>query len=209
MKPSWPMLLASQSPRRRELLETLGFQLTMLTPAVDETPSPGEIPEVLVLRLAWSKARAVAAQATGLVLAADTTVAVAGRLLGKPANREELREMLLLLSGETHEVWTGVALTVQSASSFRAELAAARSLVRFRQLSHREIDDYVATGEGLDKAGGYAIQGQASRFVAELKGSLSNVIGLPLSVVVHLYGRLTGEHLPRPERPVWLRTPQP
>jgi septum formation protein len=117
--------------------------------------------------------------------------------------------MLAQLSDRTHEVWTGVALLAQGSFGVRAEVAASCTLVRFRRLTRREIEAYAASGEGLDKAGGYAIQGQAGHFVAELQGSLSNVIGLPLDLVAKLYSRLTGEPIASPEPPLWFKAPLP
>lgn len=204
-----PLVLASASPRRRELLRQLGLELTICASTVNEAPVPGETAEALVLRLAWAKARSVARN-PALVLAADTTVSLGDRLLGKPASRQESAEMLALLSARVHEVWTGVALLSRTEVGWRAELAAARTLVRFRRITSQEIREYAASGEGLDKAGGYAIQGTAGKFVRELEGSLSNVIGLPLGLVAELYERLTGRSLPAPEPAgVLLKGPRP
>ena len=174
--------LASRSPRRQELLAQIGVKFEVVDADVDESVAEGESPRAYVERLARAKAEAGWRQVERTkrphapVLGADTTVAVDGRILGKPANNREAAAMLASLSGRQHEVLTAVALKVGP----RLESAVSVSEVRFKELSAKEIARYVATGECEDKAGAYGIQGQAARFVAELRGSFSGVVGLPL-----------------------------
>jgi septum formation protein len=171
--------LASGSPRRRELLAQIGVPFQVLTVTVDEAHLPGELPDAYVLRLARQKAdagwRARPARSASPVLAADTTVVLDGKILAKPIDRRDGERMLRELGGRTHEVLTAVAVATPGLSS-----RTSRSEVTFRTISAAEAHDYWATGEPLDKAGGYAIQGGAAVFVADLKGSYSGVMGLPL-----------------------------
>jgi septum formation protein len=177
---SFPRLtLASASPRRRELLEQLGFALDIRPADTDETPLAGELPRDYVLRVARDKARAIPGEA---VLAADTAVVLGSAILGKPRDDRDAKRMLRALSGVSHEVLTGVC--VRSGSTERTAVVAAE--VRLDPLSDAQIDWYVSTGEPLDKAGAYAIQGIAGAFVRELRGSVSNVIGLPLAETLAL-----------------------
>ncbi len=173
---SHPFVLASASPRRAELLGMIGLHADIVPADIDETPLPGEEPAAYVRRLALAKADAVAATETRPVLGADTIVVHQGRLLGKPADRAEARSMLTGLSGCEHEVLTAVAV-VQG--GYR-HVEVVRALVRFRRLEPDEVDAYVAAGEGLDKAGGYGIQGIGGIFVAYIEGSYSAIVGLPL-----------------------------
>jgi septum formation protein len=180
-----PLVLASASPRRRELLGQLGLSFEVRAPDIDETPGAQEVPEAYVARLARDKARVVARAAPAAwVLAADTTVVLDGALLGKPADAAEARAMLGRLSGRTHEVLTGVALAGRAQGE-----ALVRTRVRFRPLSDAEVAWYVATGEPLDKAGAYAVQGKGGFLVAALEGSPTNVIGLPLGETLALLAR--------------------
>jgi septum formation protein len=173
------LVLASGSPRRRALLRRLGRPFRVVVPDVDERALPGEDPARHVRRLALAKARAVARRVpAGLVLGADTVVALDGRILGKPRDARDAVLMLSLLSGRTHEVLTGVALVAGGAR--RGPTAVVRTRVTMRPLRAGEIRDYVAGGEPLDKAGAYAIQGGARRFVERVEGSRTNVVGLPL-----------------------------
>jgi septum formation protein len=183
------LVLASGSPRRRELLATLGVAFEVRPTGADETPREGEGPEAMVLRLALAKARAAVAEGE-LALGSDTVVAVDGATLGKPADADAARAMLSRLSGRCHEVWTGVALVERSARGVRETARAVRTEVEFRPLARAEIDAYVATGEPLDRAGAYAIQGGASAFASRIEGSWSNVVGLPLAAVRELLARL-------------------
>ncbi len=175
-------VLASASPRRRDLLSQLGLRFTVAAADLDETPLSQESPEIYVLRLARAKAQTVAARFPDCwVLAADTTVTLETRLLGKPGGADEARQMLSLLSGRTHSVYTGVALAGRAQAS-----TVVRSAVTFRTLSQAEIDWYVGTGEPLDKAGAYAVQGKGGFLVASLEGSPTNVIGLPLGETLEM-----------------------
>ena len=184
------LYLASRSPRRRGLLSQIGVRfhllLFRLRPGedreLDEAPLDGELPEAYVERLAHAKAEAGWRRMLqrnlprAPVLTADTTVALDGRIFGKPADRRQAAEMLAAFSGRSHEVLTAIALK----HADWMESAVSRSEVRFKQLSGEEIARYVATGECDDKAGAYAIQGRAARFIVELRGSYSGVMGLPL-----------------------------
>jgi septum formation protein len=176
------LYLASASPRRRALLEQIGLAPQLRPACVDESPLPGEAARDLVLRLAESKAREAASRlggaAPGVVLAADTVVLLEGSVLGKPADRADARSMLLKLRGRTHEVLTGVFLSRTDDGRSAAGIETTR--VRFREYEVAAIDDYVASGEGLGKAGGYAIQGRGALLVERIEGSWSNVVGLPL-----------------------------
>ncbi len=174
------LILASASPRREALLSQLGLALRVDPPAIDERPLAGESARDLAARLARMKGAAIAARATSresVVLAADTVVALDGALLGKPASPDDAARMLRLLSGKTHCVITGLFV----ASPLHLESRTVETRVRFRALSAAEIAWYVATGEPLDKAGSYAIQGIGGAFVEAIEGSHSNVIGLPLA----------------------------
>ena len=170
--------LASASPRRRELLGQLGVGFDALPVDVDETPHPGEAPPDVVQRLALAKARAawLKSDRSRAVLGADTVVVVDGHMLGKPAHREAAARMLASLSGRVHEVCTGVAL-VEGAQE---AVCLSMSKVVFKRLTNDEIQRYLDSGEPIGKAGGYAIQGRGAMFVADLQGSYSGVVGLPL-----------------------------
>jgi septum formation protein len=178
------LVLASSSPRRRELLASTGARVDVVSPEVDETPQVGELPSHYVERLALAKAEAVrdGGKDERVVLAADTIVALGSQLFGKPVNAGDAKRILRILSGITHEVHTGVAVVTRRA--FRS--AVATTHVSFRPLDDAELDWYIATGEPLDRAGAYAIQGGAALFVRSVEGSPSNVVGLPLTVVADL-----------------------
>lgn len=178
------LILASGSPRRRELLEGLGVRFKVRPVDLDESPLLGEAPGDYVLRLAIEKA-AARVEPGELVLAADTTVVVDGEILGKPRDDDDACRMLRLLAGREHAVLTGIAL---HGSGKAAEVD--ETLVRFAPLSPAEIDWYVATGEPRDKAGAYAIQGLGSLFVEGVEGSYSNVVGLPVPRMYRLFARL-------------------
>jgi septum formation protein len=183
------LILASSSPRRAELLTAAGFTFEVVPADIDESPGAAESPERYVQRLAGEKAAAVARRIPdGTVVAADTTVVVGGKILGKPADDADARQMLEALSGRVHDVLTGV--TVQQGR--RALQALERTHVRFAELSRQEIDWYVATGEPQGKAGGYAVQGLASRFVERVDGSYSNVVGLPVALVYQMLKTVAG-----------------
>jgi septum formation protein len=185
------LLLASASPRRRELLRNAGIEFEVLSVPVDETPLPGERAEALARRLAQAKARAAHKAAQNdprfvsqklLVLGADTVVTVDGHVLGKPADDEDAARMLRLLSGKTHQVITGIAL-----EGARGPLVdSVTTEVTFSPITEAEVRAYIATGEPMDKAGAYAIQGIASRWAVEINGCYFNVVGLPVSIVWRL-----------------------
>lgn len=179
------LVLASASPRRAALLAQIGLVPDAVVPAaLDETPHADETPAVFALRLAEEKARAVAVREPGaFVLGADTVVACGRRILGKPGTEDEARRCLNLLSGRRHRVYGGIAVATPSGkiTSRRVETA-----VLFKRLTDDEIADYLARGEWRDKAGGYAVQGLAARFVRGIVGSYSNVVGLPLYETVAL-----------------------
>ncbi len=177
-----PVLLASASPRRRTLLRRLGLDPEVRPADVDETPRPGEAPADLVIRLARTKVQAVAAQPGQLVVAADTVVSLGTRVLGKPRDDHDAASMLASLSGRDHHVLTGVAVARDGV--VHADVETTR--VTFRELDDREIAWYLATGEAHDKAGAYGLQGAGAVLVRELQGSDTNVIGLPLGLVVTL-----------------------
>jgi len=175
------LILASASPRRAEILRAAGISFTVLSSAVDETPLPGETASDLVRRMAAGKAELVAARAVGpaIVIAADTVVALDGTVMGKPRTSEDARQMLEKLSGRTHSVITGVAL-VRLPDIERREFTEITQ-VHFTALSDEEIVKYLSSGEPFDKAGSYAIQGVAGRFIPRIDGCYFNVVGLPLA----------------------------
>jgi septum formation protein len=176
------LVLASGSPRRRQLLDWLGIEYAIEPADLDETPRPGESAEELVRRLACAKALAVAGRRSGAcVLAADTIVEIDGVLLGKPVDRAEAALMLARLAGREHRVVTGFALVEPGGTVLAQDVVLSR--VRFRALDSRAISAYVASGEPEGKAGGYAVQGLGAGLIDRVEGSLTNVIGLPLTEV--------------------------
>jgi septum formation protein len=180
------IILASASPRRAELLRQLGLHFHIKPSRLAEEPYRHEPPAELVTRLALAKAREVAATETeGLVIGADTVVVCAGRLLGKPRNRADACAMLSGLAGRTHEVVTGVALV--DAANGRYKVADVCTVVVFKKLSEAEIRGYVSTGEPLDKAGGYGIQGFGALLVERIEGCYFNVVGLPLAKLADMF----------------------
>lgn len=182
------LVLGSASPRRAALLREIGVPFVVLASDVPETPEPGETPAAFAQRAARDKGAAVAQRrGDAWVLAADTVVAVAGEILGKPRDAADARRMLRQLSGRDHEVLTGVALFAPGGAC--AEAVVVRTAVRFRELGDAEIAAYVAGGEPADKAGAYAIQGGAAAFVSAVNGSLTNVIGLPVDEVRAMLAR--------------------
>ena len=195
--PERGVYLASRSPRRRELLTQIGVRFHLLLfrertqPELSEDPLPGEAPDAYVERLARAKAELGWERLLqrnlplAPVLSADTTVSLDGEIFAKPADRKDAARMLAALSGRSHEVLTGIALK----QGERLESALSRSEVRFKDLSAAEIREYLATGEADDKAGAYAIQGRAARFIVELRGSYSGVMGLPLYETASLLER--------------------
>jgi len=202
------MILASQSPRRRELLEQIGVRFSIEAADIDETPFPDEGAVAYVERMALEKARVIATRYPGeVVLGSDTSVIWCDRILGKPANNQDAEETLRGLSGQTHEVLSAVAIVkgqvkgqVQEPSrellqGTRERVISVATKVTFRNLSDDEIRAYVATGEPADKAGSYGIQGKGAILVAAIQGSYSNVVGLPLTE--------TAELLKEFDVPVW------
>ena len=178
------LVLASQSPRRAEILRQAGILFVVRVASVDETPLPAEDPIEYVRRLAEAKAVAVPAEEGETVLGADTTVVVDGQMLAKPEDAADARRMLSLLSGRRHEVITGICLRRGEERLCDHAVTA----VWFAPMSEREIEDYVASGEPMDKAGGYAIQGLASKFIPRIEGCYFNVVGLPVSLLWRYLG---------------------
>jgi septum formation protein len=189
------LVLASASPRRRELLAQVGYRFEVYPAHIPEDPLPGEDPVVYVTRLARQKAEAVFSDLTAahpkpeenaqsplVVLGADTTVTLDNAILGKPEDAADAARILRLLSGRTHRVITGVALVTAK----RTEVAAEVTAVRFLTLSDEDIAEYIATGEPMDKAGAYGIQGRAARWIPRIEGCYFNVMGLPLALVCSL-----------------------
>ena len=184
-----PIVLASASPRRAELLQAAGIEFEVLPAHVDEAAREREGADAYVRRISEAKARAVAVRVKDrIVLAADTTVVVDDTMLAKPIDDEDAKRMLRMLSGRSHEVLTSVSVG-RSGGALLTEVE--RTAVEFAPLTEFEIDWYVATGEPRDKAGAYAIQGYASRFVTRIDGSYSNVVGLPIALVYEILKGLT------------------
>lgn len=184
------LILASASPRRAELLTAAGYRFEVQSADIDESVRPGEAAEDYVQRLAVEKARAVLERTNPqgddvLVLGADTTVVVDGEILGKPEDDEDSARMVQLLAGRPHRVLTGVSLCSRSLQLDAVD----ETLVFVQPMSDEDVHWYVASGEGRDKAGAYAIQGLASRFIPRIDGSHSNVVGLPVAVVAELISR--------------------
>ena len=183
------LILASASPRRAEILRNAGFAFDVRAALIDESPRAAESPSCYVQRLALEKARAVADENRGaaahpedaatIYLGADTTVVIGGEMLGKPESEEDARRMLRLLSGSVHEVHTGLALIRKPGAWERVADEITR--VTFAKLSDEEVERYVRSGEPFGKAGGYAVQGIAGRYVTRIEGCYFNVVGLPLA----------------------------
>lgn len=174
------LILASGSPRRAEILTSVGWPFTVQIPDIDETELPGEPPDDYVRRLAGEKASAVAGNIPDrLILAADTTVVIDRKIIGKPTDDDDARRMLKELSGNWHEVLTGVAIVKGEKSMIDLQ----RTRVKFAEMTGREIDFLVERGDPLDKAGGYAVQAQAALFIEGIEGDYWNVVGLPVNLV--------------------------
>jgi septum formation protein len=178
------LILASASARRAQILRDAGISFAVLSSAVDETPYASETPQQMVQRLADAKAELVAARAVGpaILVAADTIVVLDGQILGKPRSTDDARRMLQLFSGRTHSVVTGVTLLRLPEMERRQFIET--TLVTFAPLSRDEISRYLATDEPYDKAGAYAIQGHAGRYISRIEGCYFNVVGLPLARLV-------------------------
>ena len=178
------LVLASGSPRRAEILERAGWPHEIIVAGIDESVFPNEEPATYVQRLAQSKAEAVAARlAEGLVLGADTTVVVGHQILGQPVDEAEARRMLNLLNAKWHDVLTGVAVVRVGGET---RVAYEKTRVRFAEMTEKEIDWYISTGEPFGKAGAYGIQGKASLFIEEIEGDYFNIMGLPIRLVYEL-----------------------
>jgi septum formation protein len=194
------IVLASASPRRAELLRAAGYEFETLVVDLDERVRPGEAPDIYVRRLAAEKSAAALRMLVGspagagpdlVVLGADTAVVVDGVILGKPIDDRDAASMLERLSGRSHRVLTGVSVRGPQLEAGRVET----TTVEFKPLSGDEVEWYVASGEGRDKAGAYAIQGLASRFIPSISGSYSNVVGLPVAVVHELVAEIASNPL--------------
>jgi septum formation protein len=193
-----PLVLASGSPRRKELLAILGVEYEVRVSDCDETIEPGTDPERAVQELAYRKAAVVAKTVHGgFVLGADTIVVHEGVILGKPQDVEDARRMLAMLSGQTHVVYTGIALVEAGGERVVRDVCATR--VTMKRLTPEMIEAYIATGEPMDKAGAYAIQGKAAPFITSIEGDYFNVVGLPLSLVADRLAELGYDVLPKPE----------
>jgi len=177
------LILASGSPRRHEILLAAGIPHTIQTTPIDETRHPDEAPIHYVQRLAEEKARAIAAPAGGIILAADTTVAIDNHIFGKPDGPEDAARMLRALSGRDHYVYTGICLLASETAQNKCIKDVAVTRVSFLELEDAEIQEYTRSGEPYDKAGAYAIQGLASKFISGIDGCYYNVVGLPVSLV--------------------------
>jgi septum formation protein len=183
------IILASASPRRRELLRQIGLNFEVIPSEIEEDIIRGEEPRNHVLRLARLKAKEVGRrQNSAIVVGADTVVVLDGRILGKPESEKEAFDMLTLLSGREHRVLTG--FCVLDTSNGTEQCEAVESWVRFKSLSPEEIKGYIKTREPMDKAGAYAVQGKGSYMIQEIKGSYTNVVGLPLCELVEVLTRL-------------------
>ena len=182
-----PLVLASGSPRRSEILASVGWEFTKDVPDVDESVVAGEPPEDYVRRLAAEKARAVAARHPGeTILAADTTVVIGGEIIGKPEDLADASRMIRLLAGNAHDVLTGVAV----ARDGTERVGMQRTRVKFAPMTDAEIDFLVEKGDPLDKAGAYAVQAQAALFIEGIEGDYWNVVGLPISLVYRLVNQM-------------------
>ena len=184
------LVLASKSPRRAEILRAVGWPFDVMAAGVDETRKDSENAVAYVRRLAHTKAEAIARRLNaGVVLGADTVVVVEDEILGQPRDSHDARRMLGLLAGKWHEVLTGVAL-LRIGEENRTAVDHESTRVRFGEMSQAEIDWYVETGEPMDKAGAYAVQGKGALFIEEIQGDYFNIVGLPVRLVYELAGRI-------------------
>ena len=178
------LILASASPRRRELLRAAGIAFEVVATDIPEVPDPGEAPQAFAERMALQKAKTIASwRANDWVLGADTIVVVDGTILGKPRDEKDAARMLRMLSGRQHEVITAVCICSMSSGVMRCDCQSETTRVTFSELSDDDIAGYVPTGEPMDKAGAYGIQGIASRWIPRIEGDYSNVVGLPVALV--------------------------
>jgi septum formation protein len=181
------LILASGSPRRSEIMNSVGWNFRKVVPDIDESEREGEPPGDYVRRLAREKAHAVAALHPGeIVLAADTTVVIDGKIVGKPVDAADARQMIAMLAGNWHEVLTGIAVARNGAT----DVGVQRTRVKFAPMSDAEIDFLVEKGDPLDKAGAYAVQAQAALFIEGIEGDYWNVVGLPINLVYKLVRKL-------------------
>jgi septum formation protein len=189
------IVLASGSPRRSEILTSVGWRFTKDSADIDEAELPGESPEVYVQRLALEKAIAVSERHPGaVVLGADTTVVLGERIIGKPRDLDEAREMLASLSGKWHDVLTGVAMVRRAEGEVVASVGGMqRTRVKFAEMSSEEVEFLALEGSPLDKAGAYAVQAQAALFIEGIEGDYWNVVGLPINLVYSLFEELAGK----------------
>ena len=184
------LVLASGSPRRAEILNSVGWEFVKAIPDIDESERDGEAADEYVRRLAKEKAETVARSYPGeIVLAADTTVVIDGRIIGKPVDLEDAHRMLGLLSGNWHEVLTGIALARNGA----VDVGMQRTRVKFAAMTNKEIEFLVDRGDPLDKAGAYAVQAQAALFIEGIEGDYWNVVGLPVSLVYRMVMEVTSD----------------
>lgn len=182
------LVLASGSPRRSEIMNSVGWEFTKDVPDIDESERKGETPEAYVQRLAKEKAQAVAtSHPDEIILAADTTVVIEDKIVGKPKDLSDARRMLEMLSGNWHEVLTGIAVI----DNGTVEVGLQRTRVKFLPMNDDEIELLVAKGDPLDKAGAYAVQAQAALFIEGIEGDYWNVVGLPISLVYEMVKRVT------------------
>ncbi len=193
------LILASGSPRRAEILASVGWEFTKDVADIDETEFKGETPEDYVQRLAREKAEKVAEKYDeAIILGADTTVVIDDQIIGKPTDLDDARRMIKMLSGNWHEVLTGIAIVRSEPSavadglrlSFKTFIGIQKTRVKFAEMSNEEIEFLVQKGEPLDKAGGYAVQAQAALFIEKIEGDYWNVVGLPISLVYKLIKEL-------------------
>jgi len=185
------LILASGSPRRAEILAAVGWEFEKEAADVDETEFPGEKPDDYVRRLAKTKAETVAANhENAFVLGADTIVVIDNQIIGKPKDFDDARRMLKMLSGNWHEVLTGIALIKVPGRNFETKVDMQRTRVKFAEMNDAEIEFLVEKGEPLDKAGAYAVQAQAALFIEEIAGDYWNVVGLPINLVYNLMKKL-------------------
>jgi|SRR6185369_14896893 len=182
------LILASGSPRRKELLAKLGIPFEIIIAGVSEDVEDGIEPGTMVVMLAKRKAAAVAEKLThGIVIGSDTTIAFEGRILGKPRDEDDAKAILKSLRGKHHQVYSGIALV--NVENKRVETSTVVTNIKMRNYSDKELSDYVATGEPMDKAGAYAIQGEGGSLVEQIEGSFDNVVGLPLQELAELLKR--------------------